>query len=105
MENLIEKYFDRDYPENSEEQYVGSVFDIYKKAFETARLVGFNQGYICAVATIINTHGEDTIAEDVLGCCLPDDDELLDIDEVDLKVIEPIIAEINRKRNLNKTKP
>lgn len=32
---------------------------------------GFTDGYVCAVANIIRTHGETTIAKDVLGGCEP----------------------------------
>lgn len=28
----------------------------------------FEQGYVCAVATLLRQHGETTIAKDVMGC-------------------------------------
>jgi len=31
----------------------------------------FTAGYICAVATVLRTHGADRIARDVLGCIGP----------------------------------
>lgn len=35
--------------------------------------IAFDQGYVCAVATIINTHDKPTVAKDVLSCNLPSD--------------------------------
>lgn len=45
----------------------------------------FDQGYACAVANIIRTHGEDGIARDVLSCNRPDPKY---IEESDREVLE-----------------
>lgn len=55
----------------------------------------FKEGYYLAVANIVRTHGETTIAEDVLkeyGAV-----DFSGIDPVDAKVLEPIAREIKRK--------
>lgn len=45
----------------------------------------FTKGYICAVANIINTHGNTQIAKDVLGANVPDDWSV--IDELDVTTL------------------
>ena len=64
----------------------------------------FTQGYTCAVANIIRLHGDSTIAEDVYrnNCYTLEELIELGVDESDLEVIKPIIAEINRKSNVFK---
>jgi hypothetical protein len=36
LETLISKSFDRDYPDDSDVVNVGSIYEVYKKAFESA---------------------------------------------------------------------
>ena len=64
---------------------------------------GFIQGYCCAVASIMRTHGDDVIACDVLaeGVSL-EDVKLADVDEYDMEVLDPLFTEIERKRNLSR---
>lgn len=92
-EKVVKKYFDIDYPINltdNDSEFVGSIGDIYEKAFIRGKSIGFNQGYICATANIIKTHGEDTIAKDVLNANF----SLEDADEHDLEILKPIIDSI-----------
>ncbi len=61
---IVEKSFNIDYPENGE-QFVGSMYGVYKKGFEA----GDKQGFINAVlfgAQFLISIGEDTIAEQLL---------------------------------------
>jgi len=41
----------------------------------------FEQGYICAVATLLRQHGEETIAKDLLCCVAPDWSTIDDYDK------------------------
>jgi hypothetical protein len=61
---------------------------------------GFEKGYLCAVAQIINTHGEDTIAADVLKGCSMSIVEMrrIGIDENDLKVLKPLVEYLESKK-------
>jgi hypothetical protein len=98
MDKIIEKYLEIDYPSelgDNDPEYLGSIDDIYEKAFSTGNKVGFNQGYICAVSNIIKMFGigEDTIATDVLKANFV----LEDANEYDLEVLEPIISQINNQ--------
>lgn len=62
----------------------------------------FSIGYCCAVANIIRTHGESTIAEDVLACNFMTTSQMkrIGVDESDIVVLKPIIKEIQRRRKL-----
>jgi len=62
---------------------------------------GFNQGYLCAVANIMRTHGEDVIAKDVLRGG-PSRKEAMesDIDGNDMVHLIPLYDEIDRLNNL-----
>ena len=40
--------------------------ELIDQALARARAEGFSQGYICAVATLVNAHGHDTIADELL---------------------------------------
>ncbi len=59
----------------------------------------FNAGYLIAVANIVNLHGEDTIAEDVLRQLGTDASVLkgLDLSDYDLKPLRALFREIERK--------
>ena len=64
----------------------------------------FHHGYLIAVANIVNLHGEDTIAEDVLmqlgiSCSTMERMELSDYDK---KPLRRLFREIDRKANLRK---
>lgn len=95
MDKIIEKYFEIDYPSelgDNDPEYLGSIDDIYEKAFRSGQSVGFSQGYVCATANIIKMHGEDTIAKDVLKANYI----LENADEHDLEVLKPIISQITK---------
>ena len=55
----------------------------------------FKQGYYCAVANIIHTHGANVIALDVLRNY--GEIDFTGIDEYDIEVLKPIAAEIERR--------
>lgn len=56
---------------------------------------GFEAGYCCAVANIMRSHEEETIAIDVLkaGCPSPVDH----IDESDQKILQPLWKQIKKQ--------
>jgi hypothetical protein len=64
----------------------------------------FQAGYLIAVANIMNLHGEDVVAEDVLrelgatASVLRD----MDLSDYDLKPLRKLFREIERKRKLNR---
>jgi hypothetical protein len=60
----------------------------------------FRNGYYCAVATLIQTHGEHVQAEDVLRAYGPVD--MRGVDEFDAKLLRPVVAEIRRKNRMNR---
>lgn len=68
---------------------------------------GFNAGYAMACANIVNLHGEDTIAEDVLaesGITLAEI-KALDLTDYDMKPLRALFREIARKRKARKSRP
>lgn len=58
----------------------------------------FKRGYFLAVANIMQTHGEDVIAIDVLRAYGPVD--LVGIDSYDKTILRPLIAELKRQAEL-----
>ena len=68
----------------------------------TVRNKAFIQGYICACATMMQEHGNETEVEDCLRGNFISLDDLRkhEVDEYDIEVIMPIINEIERKRAL-----
>jgi len=58
----------------------------------------FTQGYCCAVANIMRTHDEETIAIDVLVAGASEKDaKESGVDERDMEVLRPLWKEIRRK--------
>lgn len=59
----------------------------------------FSKGFACAVVQIIETHGEQTIAEDVFKCnfMFIETMRMIGIDEHDIELLKPIVKEIERK--------
>jgi hypothetical protein len=55
----------------------------------------FERGYVCAVAEIIRTHGEDVVAKDVLRGILPIN--WRNIDEYDRKTLKDVRADLRRE--------
>jgi len=70
----------------------------------TVRNKAFTQGYICACATMLQEHGNDTEVEDCLRGNFISIDNLRrhEVDEHDIEVLMPVINEIKRKRALAK---
>ena len=62
----------------------------------------FSIGYACACATMIRQHGITTEVEDCLSSNFMDVETMrsIGVDEFDIEVLEPIVKEIERKRNL-----
>lgn len=62
----------------------------------------FSKGYACAVAQIIEQHGETTLAEDIFSCNFMSVETMkkIEIDEHDIELLKPIVKEIERKRSL-----
>lgn len=59
----------------------------------------FTQGYICACATMLNQHGEDTIVRDCLKGCETDIPKLrrMGVEESDIETLRPILNDINKQ--------
>lgn len=59
----------------------------------------FSKGFACAVVQIIETHGEQTIAEDVFRCNFMSIETMkkIGVDEHDIEILKPIVKEIERK--------
>lgn len=59
----------------------------------------FSKGYACAVAQIIEQHGETTLAEDIFKCNFMSIQtmRMIGVDEHDIEVLAPIVKEIERK--------
>jgi len=55
----------------------------------------FERGYVCAVAEIIRTHGEDVVAKDVLRGILPVN--WRNIDEYDREALKSVRADLRRE--------
>lgn len=60
---VITDNFDKDYPSDKDmkegdSEYVGSLFDVYEKAFKSGLNVGFNRGYACACANLVRLSGD-----------------------------------------------
>ena len=60
----------------------------------------FSKGYACAVAQIIEQHGETTIAENIFSCNFISIETMrkIGVDEHDIELLTPIVEEIKRKR-------
>lgn len=63
IKKVIMDNFDKDYPSDAnmkeeDNEYVGSLFDIYEKAFKSGLSVGFNRGYTCACANLVRLSGD-----------------------------------------------
>lgn len=52
---------------------------------------GFDAGYICAVANIIRTHDEPTVAKDVLAGNIPASWTLVDKDDLNILVKHGVV--------------
>ena len=64
--------------------------------------LGFDQGYMCALATMQREHDQPTMVEDALKGNFLTVKEMRSrgIDEFDIDVLEPIVKEVERKRKL-----
>lgn len=62
----------------------------------------FSKGYACAVAQIIEQHGETSLAEDVFACNFMSIQtmKMIGVDKHDIELLKPIVKEIERKRAL-----
>lgn len=63
----------------------------YQQAFEA--------GYVCAVANILNLHGEEVIARDVLRGNTPDDWRHINREDIETLVEHGLIEKPKRKSN------
>jgi hypothetical protein len=63
----------------------------------------FSIGYACACANIIRLHTEDTIAKDCFSQNFMSIKTMKEIgvDEEDIKILEPIVKEIERLKTIN----
>lgn len=54
---------------------------------------GFSQGYICAVATLMRNHGEETYVKELLGCLGESEKQLkkLGCERYDLEILRPFL--------------
>lgn len=61
----------------------------------------FSIGYACACANIIRTHGQETIAEDCFRENFMSIKTMrsIGVDEEDIKILTPIVKEIERKKS------
>jgi hypothetical protein len=68
----------------------------------TSREKIFSHGYFCACATMLRQHGESSIVEDCVRENFMDIETMrkIGVDEFDIEVLEPIVKEIERRRNL-----
>lgn len=62
----------------------------------------FHQGYMCALATIVRSHGLDTEIRDALGCNFLTIAQMknAEVDEYDIEVLKPYVKEILRKQKI-----
>lgn len=99
----IEFFFDKDYPKDTDVNFVGSIYDIYEKAFKSGMKAGFDKGFIVACAVTLKNHGCEQIVEDTLTCNTLSRKEMvnLGIDESDIKTLQPVLQNIKRKANLH----
>jgi hypothetical protein len=58
----------------------------------------FERGYVCAVAEIIRTHGEDVVAKDVLRGVLPINWKK--IDKYDRDALKEVRADLEREKKM-----
>lgn len=63
----------------------------------------FNSGYACACANMMRDHDQPTMVEDCFRANFMDIKTMrsIGIDESDIKVLKPIVKEIERKRKLS----
>lgn len=60
---------------------------------------GFTQGYMCAVATLMRAHGEDTYCKELLGASGDTLEDCLKqgVDPHDLEVLIPLYRELEAR--------
>lgn len=59
------------------------------------------QGYACAIATLVSSHGENTGERDALSAAGLTSIKALKaakVDEYDIKILKPLIKELKRER-------
>jgi hypothetical protein len=71
--------------------------DLLEGAGQDERYVAFDQGYVCAVADIIKSHGDETLARDVLMGLGPVDWTKIDKRDLDT-LLEAKLVEVSKVR-------
>ncbi len=66
----------------------------------------FDCGYMAALATVLNGHRDSKMVEDALGHNLLSVAQMrkIGVDEYDIRLLRPIVREINRKKKLKQSK-
>lgn len=66
----------------------------------------FDRGYMAALATVLNGHRDSKMVEDALGHNLLSVHQMrkIGVDEYDIRLLRPIVREINRKKRLKQSK-
>lgn len=104
MKKILDKNFESDYPEEGD-QFIGNIYDVYKKAFEAGLRVGFNHGYTCACANLVELTGDynGTMEAELYGANFKSKKQLKDlcVDKNDIKRLSKTIKYIEDKRDKN----
>lgn len=78
------------------------VIRLVEEALRNTRTIAFDQGYVCAVANIMNLHGEEVIAREVLNQNRPKDWSIIDAE--DMKALRPIFDHEAAQAEIGKLK-
>lgn len=102
--------FDKDYPpdkdmKEDDPEYVGSLFDIYEKAFKSGLSIGFDTGYTCACANLVRLSGDSdgTYEMELFGSNFLSIKDLkkIGVEQSDIDVLKKTIKLIEEKRKQN----
>lgn len=89
----VEEAFDKRYPIDSPNLFVGNMYDIFKTGFEEGEKNendAFIRGAACAIASIIHTHGIDTGLREAFDACIGTYQNCIDAqcDKFDLEILK-----------------
>jgi len=86
-------------------EYVGSLFDIYEKAFKRGLNVEFNRGYTCACANLVRLSGDSdgTYEMDLFRSNFQSIKDLKKdgVDQSDIDVLKKTIKYLEEKQQQN----
>lgn len=109
LNKVISDHLEKDYPQElgpEDSMYVGSIDDVYRKAFLSGMGVGFAHGYTCACAHLVkltgNADGTDELDMYNSNFHSIKDLKKLGVEDHDIETLTPTIKYLEKKRKINR---